>query len=303
MLKILYITPLGIKSGFNTTDKAMKNYDMDLISNSIIEKFLLGINDVEITHLNSVIDPDVPHDINIFKKYDIFICDLTTMNPNVLFQVGQASGLGKPIIYIRSHESNTPARLVHERILTYSDTSISDEFIAKIQEIIKAFIKDPNSLNNITSINDNKKSAFISYSHKDKVYLDRLMVHLKPLAKKGLIDIWVDTKINTGNQWKVEIEKALEKSSISILLVSADFMASDFIVDNELPPLLSKAEVNGTQILPVIISPCRFSREPTLNRFQAANSPSEPLSSMSEDEKEKIFDNLANDIENSLGNI
>jgi hypothetical protein len=120
--------------------------------------------------------------------------------------------------------------------------------------------------------------------------------------KKGLIDLWVDTKIKSGDQWKKEIENALKESSIAILLISADFMASDFIIDNELPPLLSRAEVDGTTILPVIVSPCRFSREPTLSRFQAANSPSEPLSSLTEDEKEKIYDQLAHDIERSITN-
>lgn len=120
--------------------------------------------------------------------------------------------------------------------------------------------------------------------------------------KKGLVDIWSDKKIKTGDQWKVEIETALTESSISILLISADFMASDFIIENELPPILAKAEVKGTKILPVIVSPCRFSREPSLNRFQAANSPNEPLSGMSDVQREVIFDQLASDIERSLDN-
>jgi hypothetical protein len=77
-------------------------------------------------------------------------------------------------------------------------------------------------------------------------------------------------------------------------------MASDFIVDNELPPLLSKAEVKGTKIVPVVLSHCRFSREPSLNRFQAVNQPSEPLSLMNVDEREAIYDKLASDIESAL---
>jgi hypothetical protein len=77
-------------------------------------------------------------------------------------------------------------------------------------------------------------------------------------------------------------------------------MASDFIVENELPPILSNAEVNGTKIIPVILSHCRFSREPTLNRFQAANLPSEPLSTASQEERESIYDKLASEIESAL---
>ncbi len=53
------------------------------------------------------------------------------------------------------------------------------------------------------------------------------------------------TKIKAGDKWKEKIERALEKSAIAILLISADFLASDFIVDNELPPLLKSAEGKG----------------------------------------------------------
>ena len=129
------------------------------------------------------------------------------------------------------------------------------------------------------------------------------MVHLKPLERKGLIEIWSDSTIKTGDKWEEKIYKALLESNIAILLISADFMASDFIVENELPPLLSKAEAEGTKILPLIISPCRFSREPTLHRFQAANSPSKPLSKINENERESIYDKIAEDIESALASI
>ncbi len=138
---------------------------------------------------------------------------------------------------------------------------------------------------------------FISYSHRDKEYLDRLMVHLKPLERKGLIDTWVDTRLLAGDKWKTEIEKALNNARIAILLISADFLASDFIVDNELPPLLQAAEDKGTLILPVILKPCRFTREKTISQFQAINPPDDPLSLSEENERELIYDTIAQRIE------
>ena len=66
----------------------------------------------------------------------------------------------------------------------------------------------------------------------------------------------------------------------AVLLVSADFLASDFIADNELPPLLVAAENEGVIILPVIVSPCLFTNVPALARFQAVNLPSKPLSAL-----------------------
>jgi len=302
MKKILYVAPRDTKKDLYTNDEIKPSYDFNHISKTIIEGILSNVSGIEITQLKDFGDAKVRITTEHLNKYDAFICDLTTMNPNVLYNIGQADSLGKPVIYIKSHTAIYPARLVDENIITYSDASIENDFIEALSNFIKTASKNPSSLINNASPIKKKKKAFISYSHQNREYLDRLMVHLKPLSNKGLLDIWVDTEIKTGDQWKTEIEKALEESSISILLVSADFMASDFIVNDELPPLLSKAEVNGTKILPVIISPCRFSREPSLNRFQAANPPNKPLSALSEGEKETIYDKLAHDIELALEN-
>ncbi|MDA3909932.1 MAG: toll/interleukin-1 receptor domain-containing protein [Bacteroidales bacterium] len=141
---------------------------------------------------------------------------------------------------------------------------------------------------------------FISYSHKDKTFLDRLLIHLKPLEKQGLIDTWVDTRLMAGDKWKKELETALKNAKVGVLLISADFLASDFIIDNELPPLLYNAEKAGTLIIPVILKPCRFLRDKNLHEFQAINSPSEPLSQINDNEKEIIYDSIAQRIEETF---
>ncbi len=143
-------------------------------------------------------------------------------------------------------------------------------------------------------------TVFVSYSHKDAAFLDRLRTHLRPLEKQGLMDIWDDTKITAGDQWKAAIEEALGRARVVILLVSADFLASDFIVDNELPPLLAKAEADGTRVVPVIVKPCRFRRDKALNRFQAINDPATPLVSMSEGEQESIYDQISQLVERHM---
>ncbi|WP_052707039.1 TIR domain-containing protein [Teredinibacter turnerae] len=138
---------------------------------------------------------------------------------------------------------------------------------------------------------------FISYSHRDKTYLDRLMTHLRPLQKQGLIDAWADTRLQAGDKWKKEIENALKDSRVAILLISADFLASDFIIDNELPPLLQRAENKGTTIIPVILKPCRFLRDRNLREFHSVNIPDEPISIMNENERELTYDTVAQRIE------
>jgi transcriptional regulator with XRE-family HTH domain len=144
------------------------------------------------------------------------------------------------------------------------------------------------------------QQVFISYSHRDKPYLERLLVHLKPLVRQGLIDTWADTRITAGDHWKSEIDKALGSARVAVLMVSADFLASDFIIENELPPLLRAAKDKGTLIVPVILSACRFLREKTLSTFQAINSPDEPLSLQEESQREVVYDMVAQRIEKAL---
>ncbi len=103
-----------------------------------------------------------------------------------------------------------------------------------------------------------RNRIFISYSHEDSEWLTRLRVHMKPLEREGYIDIFDDTMIQIGSLWLQEIENAIASAKIAILLISADFLASDFIQDNELPPLLKAAEADGAIIIPIIISPCNF---------------------------------------------
>lgn len=145
--------------------------------------------------------------------------------------------------------------------------------------------------------------VFISYSHRDADWLARIVVHLKPLTRKYEIEIWDDTKINPGTRWKEEIAEAVKAAKVAILLVSADFLSSDFIVNNELPPLLSAAESEGTLILLIILSPSLFSRTESLNQFQAVNDPSRPLISLTKGEQEQVFVKVAEQVETFLGSI
>jgi hypothetical protein len=154
----------------------------------------------------------------------------------------------------------------------------------------------------ITSKNNNvvgksrknqKNSIFISYSHKDRKWLERLQIHLKPLVRDFDIVMWDDTKIKGGNKWKEEIKNAIDNSKVAILLVSADFMASDFIYSNELPPLLSIAQNRGTIILPIILGHSFFLEDKNLNRYQAANEPSKPLNQLTRSRQEKVLSDIA----------
>lgn len=134
-----------------------------------------------------------------------------------------------------------------------------------------------------------KKKIFVSYSHSDSEYLLRLQTHLKPLENRIEIELWADTRLVGGDDWNAEIEKNLAECSLAILLVSADFLASDFIIKHELPPLLKKNEENGCRIVPIIAKPCIFTAIKELAKFQSLNNPNESLCSLSEAKQEEIY--------------
>jgi formylglycine-generating enzyme required for sulfatase activity len=152
----------------------------------------------------------------------------------------------------------------------------------------------------MTITSSQRKKVFISYSHNDAEWLKRLQIHLKPLEREGALELWSDDKIQPGSKWREEIRAALEQAKVAVLLVSANFLASEFIVKNELPPLLAAAEEEDAVILPVIVSPCRFEKTQSLSKFQAVNSPRKTLLQMSEAEREEIFVKVADAIESVL---
>jgi hypothetical protein len=152
----------------------------------------------------------------------------------------------------------------------------------------------------MTPVPQHRTKLFISYSHQDQVWLDRLKRHLEPLNREGLIDSWDDTRIRPGDNWRQEIRVALDAAKVAVLLVTADFFASKFIADNELPPLLAAAEGKGVKILSVLIGASRFERTPALSDFLAINSPQNLLEGMSKHEWDTVLNSLAETIESLL---
>jgi hypothetical protein len=143
-----------------------------------------------------------------------------------------------------------------------------------------------------------REGVFISYSHKDAKWLERLGPHLPQFEDETLI--WSDKDIHPGADWLGEIQRKLATVKVAVLLVSAQFLASRFIVRNELPPLLDAADKEGVIIIPVHISASRFDLKPELSRFQSANDPRTPLMRFRGHKLEEELDRIGRTVEAAL---
>jgi formylglycine-generating enzyme required for sulfatase activity len=120
--------------------------------------------------------------------------------------------------------------------------------------------------------------VFISYSHKDEEWKDRLVTHLGVLRYQGLLDLWDDRRIAAGKDWHQEIKEAMATAHVAILLVSANFLTSEFILNQEIPHLLERRDKEGARIFPVIVEPCLWQAVGWLSRMQARPKDGRPLS-------------------------
>lgn len=101
-------------------------------------------------------------------------------------------------------------------------------------------------------------SLFYSYAHKDERYRVRLETHLSNLRRQGLISAWHDRKITGGTEWRGEIENQLEAAQVILLLVSADFIHSDFCNSIELKRAVERHNSGDARVIPIIVRPCEW---------------------------------------------
>jgi len=142
-----------------------------------------------------------------------------------------------------------------------------------------------------------RNKVFISYSHKDTKFLEELLLHLKPLERAGLVSKWSDKQIAPGSQWFDEIKDALVGAKVAVMMVSPGFLASDFIHEHELGPLLKEAEQGGVRILWIPVRACSY-KETLLKNYQAVISPDKPLAEMKA-ERNKAWVKVCEEIKNA----
>ncbi len=111
--------------------------------------------------------------------------------------------------------------------------------------------------------------VFVSYSRQDARWRDWFVGMLAPVARQERLEVWTDQREVVGYEWRAQLQDAIRRSRLALLLVSSTFLASEFIMRQELPALIER----GVHLVPVLIGDCLWDQEPLLEPLQWAHDP------------------------------
>lgn len=123
--------------------------------------------------------------------------------------------------------------------------------------------------------------VFISYAHRDEDFRLELETHLSGLRRQKLIDAWNDRKIEPGQEWAGEIDDALNQAQIILLLVSADFINSDYCHDKEMLRALERDAAKEAVVIPIILRACDWLNSP-FSKLQGLPKDAKPIKNWSD---------------------
>ena len=141
---------------------------------------------------------------------------------------------------------------------------------------------------------------FCSYSHRDEHLRDELAKHLKLLERQGLIESWHDRRIGAGDVWKEEIDRNLSEADIILLLISADFLASDYCFDIEMKAALERHSAAKAVVIPIILRPVDWHATP-FSGLQALPKNGKPVTTF--DNLDIAFEQVATSIRAAIEKV
>jgi tetratricopeptide (TPR) repeat protein len=147
-----------------------------------------------------------------------------------------------------------------------------------------------------------RPTVFISYSQKNERWKERLFRQLQVLELEKVLVIWHDKQISAGDDWLAEITAAMERARVAVLLVSADFMTSNFIRRLEVPLLLQRRKDEGLRVIPLLVEPCPWLEVDWLAPMKCRPENGKFLSGLKTHRADVELANLAKEIRDLLKN-
>src|SRR6266702_1398209 len=135
---------------------------------------------------------------------------------------------------------------------------------------------------------------FFCYAHEDEQLLNKLKNHLFPLKRTRLIDVWHDRDISAGTDWEQQIKSHLNQAQIILLLVSPDFMVSDYCYSIEMQRALERHDLGDARVIPIILRPVYW--QGVLGKLQALPTDAKPVMSSSWNYPDEAFFNVTEGI-------
>jgi hypothetical protein len=146
----------------------------------------------------------------------------------------------------------------------------------------------------------NPVKVFFSYSHKDEALRDELATHLSLLKRKGLIEAWHDREISAGKEWANAIDDNLDAADVILLLVSANFLGSDYCYDKEMGRAMERHEAREACVIPIILKPSDWSDAP-FGKLQALPKNAKPITTWQD--QDEAFLNVTQGIRRAVEEI
>jgi TIR domain len=135
--------------------------------------------------------------------------------------------------------------------------------------------------------------VFYSYAHEDEALRDKLETHLSLLQRQGIIQAWHDREITAGQAWKDMIDQHLEAAELILLLISPDFLHSDYCYDIEMQRALARHDAGEARVLPIHLRPVDWQGAP-FARLQALPTDARPVTEWAD--PDQAFRNIAQGI-------
>jgi tetratricopeptide (TPR) repeat protein len=138
--------------------------------------------------------------------------------------------------------------------------------------------------------------VFVSYSHKDEPWKDRLLPQLGALEKAGKIALWEDRRIKAGDEWNEDIREAITRAAFAVCLISPNYLNSDFCLKDEIAFFLKRREEDGLVVIPILVNPCPWYAFDALSALQLLPRDGKSVAIDYKDREDSVFEEVARQI-------